>query len=138
MLFHNIKELKDYARDNDISNISVVLHECTDEDISNNLDIFKKITKLNINYTCVTKLPKELVNIKELDCSVTHIKEIPKEYNNLEYLNCARTKVSRISKELVNIQELYCSWTKVSKIPKELVNIKILDCYNSNIKFTMC
>lgn len=138
MIFKNIKELKDYARDNDISNIKVVLRECTDEDIYNNLDIFKKITQLNINYTCVTKLPKELVNLNELDCSVTHIKEIPKEYINLEYLNCSRTKVSRISKECVNIKELDCSWTKVSKIPKELVNISRLNCYNSNIKFTMC
>ena len=84
LYFENITEFKEYATTNDISNIIIQFRKLISDDFVNNIEIFKKIQKL--------------------DCSETLIREIPISFVNLQYLNCSKIQIKEIPKELINLQ----------------------------------
>ena len=96
---------------------------------------YKNIKKLHIYFfTDVKQVPKELINLRELNCIYSEIKYIPKELINLKKLYCAHTKIKEIPKTLKKLRKLSCSYTKIKEIPKTLINLKILYCSYTKIK----
>ena len=54
-----------------------------------------KILKQLFAVRTLKKIPKTLVNLKELQCQLTKIKKIPKELVNLKLLACSHTKIKK-------------------------------------------
>jgi Leucine-rich repeat (LRR) protein len=101
----------------------------------------KKIPKTLINLkelygneTQIKKIPKELINLEILYFDYTQIKKIPKTLINLILLDC-NNKIKKIPKELINLKTLYCTNTQIKKIPKTLTKLKLLRVRNTQIKF---
>ena len=107
--FGNIIKLIEYDTNNDISNIRVGLRgNFTNDVLVNNIDILKKIQKLNCEDSEITEIPISFVNLILLNYCYTKIKMIPKE------LVCMRTQIIEIPKELINLITLYCPVTNIT------------------------
>ncbi len=77
-----------------------------------NLDEIKNITRLDLSFKGISKLPKEigcLENLKELNLSYNNLKELPKELNqlsNLQSLNLAYNSFSSIPEAVIQLSKL--------------------------------
>ena len=67
--FEDITEFKEYATNNDISNIRVIISKLIIYDIINNIDIFKKIQYFNCSNSLFIPFIPKLINLIELYCS---------------------------------------------------------------------
>ncbi len=104
-----------------------------------NLDEIKNITRLDLSFKAIGKLPKEigcLTSLKELNLSYNNLKELPKELiqlTNLQSLNLGYnqfTTIPDIIFQLQNIEILNIEANMIKMVPSSIVKLSKLTSLN--------
>jgi Leucine-rich repeat (LRR) protein len=89
---------------------------------------------LNISYTKITTIPDTLVNLTTLYAGSSNLTYIPNTFLKLNILCCNDTNMMEIPDTLINLTQLYCMNTTIPSIPDTLINLTHLYIYNTMIR----
>ena len=120
---NNLKKLLEFHHTGGKFNLPDSICEC------------KALTKVNIGFVSLSKLPKDfsnLTNLEVLFIESANFKQLPKQVTKLlklRYLDFRKNKIEKIPEDISNLQELRVlnlSQNKISELPKSIYDLKNL------------
>lgn len=94
---------------------------------------FTYLVNLNISFTLINHIPKQLFNLVKLECEgCLNLLTLPAELTKLYFLKCSNTQICEIPDTYINLLYLYIDNTNVFNLSLKIKKIKYLNCQSSN------
>lgn len=113
---------------------SLIEIDCSDNEITELLNLPNTLIKLNCNKNKITSLDNLPQNLKILDCSKNLITDLNNLPDNLKILLCNNNNIKSLDNLPENLQKLCCNKNNIKSLDNLPMSLQELSCCCNDIK----